>query len=256
MILSRPLSVNIGEVILNKHVTELDKNDIDEIKFLLNFKKAVFFNKQFLNENQIIELGKKLSNSLSERLECQTIDSTQNYYYGSGWHSDLSYKDTIPNYTIFQIEFISENTTGDTEFCDTVSLYNYGFSSYYKLMLDNLLASHRYLSFSRRQNGIEMQTYHYAEHPVVLKTLVNGTEIKSIFANESHTDKILNVRSTESDSILSYIFNSINQYTEFKYRHNWKNGDLVIWNNRLSQHKAIKDFPKDVLRIAKRCLVY
>lgn len=256
MIISKPLSTCIGELILNKNIIDLDSTDIAELTSLINLKKAVFFKNQFLNSEQFINLGKTLSNSLVPNLEYKIIDNSKNYFYGNAWHSDKSYKKIIPRYTIFQIDSIPENLSGDTEFCDTVSLYNYGFSSNFKSMLDGLIARHRYLISSRTTDEVEVLNYHHAVHPVVLNTVINDSQIKSIFVNEAHTDKIMSLTQDESNSILNCIFNSINKFTEFRYRHRWSPGDLVIWHNRFSQHRGIKDFSKEIKRIAKRCVVF
>jgi taurine dioxygenase len=36
---------------------------------------------------------------------------------------------------------------------------------------------------------------------------------------------------------------------EGQYRHKWRKGDIVIWDNRCSYHKAAGDYPPEEERI-------
>ena len=46
---------------------------------------------------------------------------------------------------------------------------------------------------------------------------------------------------SESDSILNQLFEHCLK-DEFIYRHNWQVGDLVMWDNCSTQHKAVGDY--------------
>jgi len=57
----------------------------------------------------------------------------------------------------------------------------------------------------------------------------------------------------ESDALLSALFDH-SEKPEFVYRHAWRVGDLVVWDNRCSMH-AREDFPSDQRRLMLRTTV-
>jgi alpha-ketoglutarate-dependent taurine dioxygenase len=131
MIKSRPLTKFIGEIVEDKHLTEYTDEDINDIKKLLFYRKAVFFENQNLTKQQLKDLGDKLKSSPNAEVVEQDINSAEVYHYGEAWHSDRDYLQTLPLYTAFQVNQLPENKlTGATEFADMVSLYNFGSHTY------------------------------------------------------------------------------------------------------------------------------
>ena len=41
----------------------------------------------------------------------------------------------------------------------------------------------------------------------------------------------------------------------FQYRHVWRQGDVVIWDNRCTMHKANADYPEGERRLMHRVVV-
>ncbi len=41
----------------------------------------------------------------------------------------------------------------------------------------------------------------------------------------------------------------------FQYRHRWRPGDIVIWDNRCTMHKANADYPQGARRLMHRIIV-
>jgi len=64
---------------------------------------------------------------------------------------------------------------------------------------------------------------------------------KGLFVNESMTSLIKDMDKRESDHLLSFLFDHL-RVPEFQYRHNWREGDLAVWDNRLSLHYALFDY--------------
>ena len=67
------------------------------------------------------------------------------------------------------------------------------------------------------------------------------------------TEEIVGFSEDESDEILAYLFEH-QKKPEFVYEHDWKVGDLMMWDNRCSIH-ARKDFPRDERRMLRRLTV-
>ena len=70
-------------------------------------------------------------------------------------------------------------------------------------------------------------------HPVTGK--------RFLFVNRSFTQHIVGMLKAESDRLLSYLYDHINQ-PEFQVRYRWHTGSLAMWDNRVTQHYAIADY--------------
>ncbi|MFT8247114.1 TauD/TfdA dioxygenase family protein [Roseomonas sp. BN140053] len=77
------------------------------------------------------------------------------------------------------------------------------------------------------------------EHPVVTVHPVTGR--KNLFVTEGHTAHIVGLPLDESDTLLDELWTHIRR-PEFTYRHSWRVGDLLIWDNRATQHLALFDY--------------
>ncbi len=67
------------------------------------------------------------------------------------------------------------------------------------------------------------------------------------------TEKILDMAPAESEALLMELFEHAEK-PEFVYSHKWTPGDLVIWDNRSTNH-ARTDFPDEEQRLLRRYTV-
>lgn len=77
------------------------------------------------------------------------------------------------------------------------------------------------------------------QHPVICTHPVSGRKL--LFVNEGYTTRLADVDRKESDAVLNYLFDHL-RTPEFQIRHHWRKGDLVIWDNRITQHYAVADY--------------
>lgn len=77
------------------------------------------------------------------------------------------------------------------------------------------------------------------EHPIVTVHPITGR--KNLFVTEGHTARIAGLPTAESEALLEELWAHIRK-PEFIYRHSWRVGDLLIWDNRATQHLAIFDY--------------
>jgi taurine dioxygenase len=73
---------------------------------------------------------------------------------------------------------------------------------------------------------------------------------KAIYVNRLMSVKIEGLDGEESEDALNAVFDHAEK-EEFVYRHKWKVGDLLLWDNRNSMH-ARMDFPSDQRRVMWR----
>lgn len=86
------------------------------------------------------------------------------------------------------------------------------------------------------------------EIPVVRKHPFTGKPC--LFVNEGYTTRIVGVPDSESRSLLDYLFHHVTR-PEFIYRHQWREGDLLAWDNCATQHCAIMDYPPLLRRMER-----
>ncbi len=77
------------------------------------------------------------------------------------------------------------------------------------------------------------------EIPVVRRHPFTGRPC--LFVNEGYTTRIVGMPDAESSELLDYLFHHVTR-PEFIYRHNWREGDLLIWDNCATQHCAVLDY--------------
>ena len=85
----------------------------------------------------------------------------------------------------------------------------------------------------------------FVHHPVTGK--------KALYVNRTMTASIEGMDKTESDAILDTLFD-VAEDDSIVYDHEWRVGDLLMWDNRCSTH-ARTDFPSEEARILRRCTV-
>jgi taurine dioxygenase len=87
-----------------------------------------------------------------------------------------------------------------------------------------------------------------ATHPVV--RTIPETGRKALFVSRLMTDQIIGLPSDESRDLLNRISDHAEQ-SKFIYQHQWKVGDILMWDNRCSTH-ARQDFDGSQRRLMKR----
>ena len=76
-------------------------------------------------------------------------------------------------------------------------------------------------------------------HPAVVTDPVSGRRI--LYVNSHYTERLSGVTAAESASILEFLFGHI-ATPEFHVRWQWQLNDIVIWDERLTQHRAVADY--------------
>jgi alpha-ketoglutarate-dependent taurine dioxygenase len=263
MINHRPLHPTMGSLVIDKRLTDFSDEDIKELKHLILDRRAIFFENQFLSDEEMLSVADRLKSPGSfKRLD--HIDNTDEaqFAYGYDWHSDKVFQNVLPNYTIFQMNSLPDNSKGDTEFLDTVNFFEHSFSEPLKTLfldLDALyeMRTHAELKYHVNELVESQEVWHRSTHRVVLRTeMRDGTILRSMLVNPSNTSKIVGLKVPESDAIIRCIIDTMYRRSEYKYRHKWKEGGLVIWSNRVCQHRGIKDFPLGFERKFSRAVIY
>jgi taurine dioxygenase len=83
-------------------------------------------------------------------------------------------------------------------------------------------------------------------HPIVRTHPETGR--KGLYFDPGKIVRIEGVPAEESDALIEELTGYMIQ-PDAQYRHQWRKGDIVIWDNRCSYHKAAGDYPPEEDRI-------
>ncbi len=167
---------------------------------------------------------------------------------GEEWHTDHAY-DEIPAMGSILHAIETPPYGGDTVFCSMSAAYD-GLSDKFKEILEGMSAwnSSRHVfgdskpksdtADSGRVGNTDLANQD-ALHPVVVKHPLSGRKV--LYVNPQFTTQIDGLSKPESDSILNMLYVH-GQKPEYQCRVRWQNGDVTMWDNRATWHKAINDY--------------
>lgn len=89
-------------------------------------------------------------------------------------------------------------------------------------------------------------------HPVIRTHPYTGK--KCLFVNEGYTTRIVGMDEEESAETLRFLFEHMVR-PEFIYCHQWRLGDLLLWDNCATQHKAVFDYALPLRRRMERVTI-
>lgn len=166
--------------------------------------------------------------------------------FGAGWHSDWSFQPEPPAATILRSEVVPP-VGGDTLFCDCARAYE-ALSPSMQRMLAGLRAVHSATRaygtqgvFARETEARTMEIIVSPEadksltHPLVRTHPVTGR--KALYVSPVYTTGIGGLTVPESQAILGFLFKHMTDEA-FVYRHRWKPGMVLMWDNRCTAHFA------------------
>ena len=97
----------------------------------------------------------------------------------------------------------------------------------------------------------ERAEYPPVRHPLVRRNPANGREVLFLGAHASHVEG-LSVE--EGRAFLKELLDHVTQ-PQFCYRHQWKQDDIILWDNRCTMHIALGDYADGEIRHLERTTV-
>ncbi len=152
------------------------------------------------------------------------------------WHTDASFQDPPGRYSMLSARVVPP-VSADTEFADMRAAYD-ALDSETKAKLEGLRAHHS-IAYSRQTLGFEFSDEEQEKLKGAIHPLVRTnprTARRSLYL-ASHASRIMDWPVPEGRLFLRDLIEHATQ-PEFVYRHIWRAGDLVIWDNRATMHRA------------------
>jgi taurine dioxygenase len=178
----------------------------------------------------------------------------------SYWHTDVTFVEAFPQFSILRGVVIPP-VGGDTVWANAVAAYE-TLPPLLRSLVDQLWALHSnaYDYGATRPDATARQVQRYenvfkstiyeTEHPVVQVHPLTGE--RAIILG-SFVRRLLGVSLAESAHLFAMLQDHVTRL-ENTVRWRWSVGDVVIWDNRATQHKAIDDYG-DQRRIVRRVTI-
>ncbi len=209
------------------------------------------FNKYALKENPAVLV---VSNIKEDGKDIGYADA------GSHWHTDMSYTATPPRLTmLYAVEVPHKNgrPLGDTWFASACAAYD-DLPAAMKKKIEGKRAIHR---FAAKERGVKKPVALTVEqiaknpdviHPVARRHPVTGR--KALYVRKG---ECIGIEGMPEDEALPLIADLSDRITrkEYIYRHQWRVGDLLMWDNALVQHWAPRDYEWPDRRLMLRTTV-
>jgi len=264
---ARPLHPLFAGEITGVDVRALDDRGLGELRTLMDRYAVLVIREQpFADEEQAAfavrlgggELVTKVGRSVidpNKRLKHEALTDISNldendrimdpadrrrmYSLGNRlWHSDSSFQSPPARYSMLSAKEVP-STGGETEYADMRAAYD-AFPDALKTQIEDLRAFHSII-YSRSTIGFtEFSDAERAQFPGAEQPLVRvhpGSHRKSVYV-ASHASHVIGWPVPDGRILLRELL-ALATLPQFVYRHAWRAGDFVIWDNRCTMHRGL-----------------
>jgi taurine dioxygenase len=267
-----PLSEHTGAEVLGIDLSEpVDEAAGKDLNGAFTDRSVLVFREQHLSPHQLVAavglFGEIFPqhNSRFALPECPLVHyiSNQDFYPdgrryipGEGYHTDHSNAACPPKATVLHAVSLPDRG-GDTQYVNMHRAYD-ELSDQTKRRLLGLEAIHVYESrySARKMIALNEESRDRVPdavvHPIVRTHPESGR--KAIYINPIRIDGIVGMPEAEALSLLADLLKHATQ-PRYQYRHRWRAGDLVMWDNRSLLHKANGDYDMGQLRYLYRIML-
>ncbi len=177
-------------------------------------------------------------------------DETKRLNFGGNWHSDWSFLETPPSFTLLHARELPP-FGGDTLFANQILAYE-ALSVGMRNLLEKMQAVHSarrpYGPQSNLSNKSHLRSMKIKTGPEALAEILQPVVRKhqesgrnALYVNKGYTIRFADMTEEESAGLLAYLYQHAIR-AEFTIRVVWRTNMLTIWDNRAVQHFAINDY--------------
>jgi taurine dioxygenase len=172
---------------------------------------------------------------------------------GENWHSDMCYTARPPRGTMLyahEIPTLYGLPLGDTEFASAAAAWD-ALPAALQTFLDGKRAA---FDFRGRKRALtptreEIERNPPVTHPIVRRHPHTGR--KCLYVMRDDCTGIEGLGAEEAEALICALADHIVK-PAFIYRHQWRAGDLLLWDNCTVQHRAIQDYDLPQRRLMHR----
>jgi taurine dioxygenase len=261
-----PLTSTLAARVGGVQLTELDDAGVEAVRDALHRHGVLVFPEQRMTRDEQVafagRLGEVHDHPVREFLSgggdpvsIVENDASKPPQDDQHFHVDYSFNTVIPDLAVLRAEVIPERG-GDTIWSSAAAAYD-ALSPRIKELLAGLEAVHdagdKFWFEMRRTIG-EQATNRARDrfagnrHPIVGPHPYSGRML--LFVNPGYTVRIEGVSTRESAGLLRMLFDHVND-PAFHFRHRWRAGDVVMWDEHQTTHMGPSDFYPAERRLAR-----
>ena len=176
----------------------------------------------------------------------ETPPTHGNYF----WHTDKSYRPAPSLATILHAKLVP-SSGGDTQFANTGMAYD-ALPEETRQRIADLKVVHSWEASRRNTGNVPATAEEIADSPPVTHPLVRthpDTGRKVLYMG-THTSHIEGMDYEEGRALLRELLEFAEQ-PQFVFDHQWRPGDVVMWDNRTLLHRAVRNYD---MKLEKRLL--
>lgn len=277
MKINQPPAGKIGAEILDIDVAVVTELEVQTIKKLVYEHKLLVFRKQKINDDQYIEFAKKIGTP--------QIYPQDNYHHpnypeifvssnvakdgkkfgvaGTGryWHTDCAFLEEPLPLTMLYPQVLPKSIR-ETYYIDMQQVYQN-----LPAHLKNIIAREYMIHEAKWRYKVQTwdidkaiidilqefeQKFPAVKHPAIITHPANHQKI--LYINQGFTTGIKGFNYETSQKILQELF-AFMEHEEHIHTHTWKEGDILLWDNRTLNHKA-SSVPKGESSVSYRIGIY
>lgn len=275
----KPCGTALGAEITGADLTQaLDGATFSQIRAAFYQHEVIYFRGQALSDEDQIRFTARFGELRQLKLASQShvthpeIFVVSNikkdgkpigsYDAGSLWHTDGAYlanPHAISALRALEVPMQDGRTLGDTHFASVSAAYD-ALPQPMKKRIEGLQAVQSFEQHLAKTGGggVKKDIYSTVKataevtHPLVRVHPVNGR--KCLYVTEGYTARIVGLPEDESRDLIAELASHCIK-PEFRYLHNWRQHDLVMWDDCSTQHKATFDYPASLPRLMHRTTV-
>ena len=251
---TRPLKDGFGAEILDVDIRYADAETLAGVVDAFHRHGAILLRDQQLSPAELTAHMARFGEPEDHTLQEYTVEGFPKVYRlsnrivdgkpigahndGVGWHTDYSYKaEPVMATMLFAVEVPPEGA--DTLIADCVAAWN-ALPTERQAQLEGKVLHHSYQHFmSNREYGArELSDQLKAENPDVYHPLIRTHPADGRKALWPSTGTVIEVMGLPNPEGLDLVQDLVDFATrdEFVYRHKWRVGDLLMWDNRCTLH--------------------
>ena len=241
--LSRPIDDSVRDAVLEAFTThhvlafrDQDLSEDQQIAMTMRFGELEGHVSRVLTGKQSPKVH--LVRNFDDEGKPSSTPATFGSFY---WHTDKSYHD-VPSFATFLHARELPPQGGDTEFANMLMAYD-ALDAETRDSISSLRAVHSWEA-NRRNSGnrpateAEKKEKPPVSHPIVRTHLDRGR--KSLYLG-IHTSHVEGMPRQDGEKLLQKLLTHATRRA-FVYVHEWKPGDLVMWDNRCLLHRVIGNY--------------
>ena len=153
------------------------------------------------------------------------------------WHTDMSFHSVRATYSLLSAHALPEGGGPPTEFADMRAVYD-ALSGDMKMQLEGLQAEHSYWHSRVAGGGPTATPAELALRPPAIHPLVHLRGDREVLYTASHISHIVGWPENESRALIADLMAFATQ-PRFVHTHDWSVGDVLIWDNLATMHRAM-----------------